>query len=252
MEKQQQVEKLLGDILTLMQFPARLDFKDAADGSLAVAMHFTGEVPAGITAGKKSYLVDSLQFLLNKCINRPNSERRWVTLGVGGFPEPRGARPAGQVAAPSAPAPASAPAAPSASPTAAVAARASAPVAAAGRPARPPPPAKTENRNGPQRSARPAEVDESKLEVAADPVLSALGKALAQKSAKLGRVYAVAMMSTEDRARLLQAANEVPGLKAKVEGESHFRRLAFMPEKPTAMPKRHAMAVYPDDEEEGD
>jgi predicted RNA-binding protein Jag len=250
LEKQQQVEKLLGDILTLMQFPARLDFKDAADGSLAVAMHFTGEVPAGITAGKKSYLVDSLQFLLNKCINRPNSERRWVTLGVGGFPEPRGARP---VVAPVAAASAPGPAVPSASPAAPVTARASAPAVAGNhRPPRPPPPARADNRSASQRPARPAEVDESKLEVAADPVLSALGKALAQKSAKLGRVYAVAMLSTEDRARLLQAANEVPGVKVRVEGEGHFRRLAFMPEKPTAMPKRHAMAVYPDDEEEGD
>ena len=40
-EKQQQVEKLLTDILRLMEFPARLDFKDLSDGSLAVAMHFT-------------------------------------------------------------------------------------------------------------------------------------------------------------------------------------------------------------------
>ena len=79
-----------------------------------------------------------------------------------------------------------------------------------------------------------------------------MGKAFAEKSAKLGRVYAVAMMSTEDRARLLQAAKLVPGMTARVEGESHFRRLAFVPDKPTAMPKRHAMAVYPDDEEEGD
>ena len=82
--------------------------------------------------------------------------------------------------------------------------------------------------------------------------MAALGKAFAEKSAKLGRLYAVAMMSTEDRARLLQAAKSVPGMTARVEGESHFRRLAFVPEKPTPMPKRHAMAVYPDDEEEGD
>ena len=95
-------------------------------------------------------------------------------------------------------------------------------------------------------------MDESKLEVIADPQLAALGKAFAEKSARLGRVYAVAMMSVEDRARLLQAAKLVSGMTAKVEGESHFRRLAFVPDKPTAMPKRHAMAVYPDDDEEGD
>ncbi len=249
MEKQQQVEKLLGDILTLMQFPARLDFKDAPDGSLAVAMHFVGEVPQGITAGKKSFLVDSLQFLLNKCINRPNTERRWVTLGVGGFPEPRGSRPA----APSAPGSNGAPAAAASAP---VPAPLVAPAAGSTRPARPAPAARPDATvkapKAAQRPSRPAEVDESKLEVAADPLMSALGKAFAEKSAKLGRVYAVAMMSVEDRARLLQAAKPIAGVTARVEGESHFRRLAFVPEKPTAMPKRHAMAVYPDDEEEGD
>ena len=237
MERQQQVEKLLTDILVLMDFPARLDFKDAVDGSLAVALHFTAEPPQGITAGKKSHLLDSLQFLLNKCINRPNAERRWVTLGVGGFPEPRGARP-GQAAAPSSgaasPQVVGAPRAPSA-------------------PRQPPRPARGEVRAG-QRGGAPkaAEPDEAQLEVAADPLLTALGTALAEKSAKLGRVYAVAMMSTEDRARLLKAAKAVPGASARVEGESHFRRLAFIPDKPTPMPKRHAMAVYPDDEEEGD
>ena len=243
MEKQQQVEKLLSEILALMQFPARLDFKDAADGSLAVAMHFLGDVPVGISAGKKSFLVDSLQFLLNKCINRPNTERRWVTLGVGGFPEPRNGRPAASAppaAARAAPAPVAAVAA------AAVAAPAAVPSSAPRRAARP---ARGEGRNVAQ---RPAAVDESKLEVAADPLLAGLGKSLAEKSARLGRVYAVAMLSTEDRARLLQAAKAVPGLSMRVEGEGHFRRLAFMPDKPTVMPKRHAMAVYPDDEEGAD
>jgi predicted RNA-binding protein Jag len=229
-EKQQQVEKLLTDILTLMQFPARLDFKDAADGSLAVAMHFTGETPQGITAGKKSYLVDSLQFLLNKCINRPNTERRWVLLGVGGFPEPRGAKPVA-APAPSAPMPAT---------------NGSAPAGAR----RPP---RAEMKSAPGKApVRASEVDESKLEVAEDPALSALGKMLAEKSARLGRHYAVAMMTTEDRARLLKAAKAVAGVNARVEGEAHFRRLAFVPDKPTPMPKRHAMALYPDDEDEGE
>lgn len=233
LEKQQLVEKLLGDILTLMESPARLDFKDASDGSLAVAMHFVGEVPPGFAVGKKSFLVDSLQFLLNKCINRPNVERRWVTLGVGGFPEPRGARPAVAAAPP------------------AVAAAVGV-AATASRPVRVPAPTRSETKSGPLRNTRPPDVDESKLEVSVDLTLAALGKALAQKSAQLGRVYAVTMMAVEDRARLLQAAQKVSGVTARVEGEGHFRRLVFVPDKPTAMPKRHAMAVYPDDEEDGD
>ena len=57
-----------------------------------MAVHFEGEVP-GVVAGKKSYLIESLQFLVNKVVNRPNTERRWVTLGVGAFPEPKPAAP---------------------------------------------------------------------------------------------------------------------------------------------------------------
>lgn len=224
MEKQQQVEKLLGDILSLMEFPARLDFKDLADGSLAVAVHFTAETPAGVTAGKKSYLVDSLQFLLNKCINRPNVERRWITLGVGGFPEPRNAKPPNGPAAP-APAPAAA---------------AAAPVAAAPKPPQA------------QKPTRVQEVDESQRAVAPDAAMTALGKLLAEKSAKLGRVYAIGMLSPDDRTRVLQAAKGVKGVTARVEGLDHLRRLALVPEKATPMPKRSNAVVDPDDDDEGD
>lgn len=260
MEKQQQVEKLLTEILALMQYPARLDFKDAADGSLAVAMHFTGETPAGITAGKKSYLVDSLQFLLNKCVNRPNTERRWVLLGVGGFPEPRANRPANgptngapngaplpaaAAVAPAAPAPArAAPSAPRSPPPPAPSAPM--PTTSAATPSRPPPP-----RVNSRPASRSNEIDETKLQVTDDAVLAALTVSLAEKSAKLGRLYAVAMMTPEDRARALKAARGLKGSTVKVEGEGHFRRLAFVPDKATAMPKRN-VAVYPDDEDEGD
>ena len=37
--------RVIGDILGLMGFPARLDVKDAADGGISVALHFDGEVP---------------------------------------------------------------------------------------------------------------------------------------------------------------------------------------------------------------
>ena len=224
-EKQQQVEKLLGDILTLMEFPARLDFKDLSDGSLAVAMHFTGETPAGVTAGKKSYLVDSLQFLLNKCINRPNVERRWITLGVGGFPEPRTQQPQQQPKVPNGPA-------------------APAPAAAAPKPQQSAP-------RPPSKPARAPEVDEAAREVAADPAVVALGKLLAEKSARLGRAYGIGMMLPDDRTRVLQGAKDAKGTTVRVEGEAHFRRVAFVPAKATPMPKRN-VAVYPDDEDEAD
>ncbi|WP_245919828.1 hypothetical protein [Melittangium boletus] len=86
------VERLLSDILGLMGFPARLDFKDASDGSLCVALHFQAGAPPGVETGKRSQVVDSLQFLLNKMLHRPGAERRFVLLGAGVHPEPRGER----------------------------------------------------------------------------------------------------------------------------------------------------------------
>jgi hypothetical protein len=94
--KRPQVETLLGDVFKLMEYPAKLDFKDMPDGSLGVAVHFEGGELPGITPGKRSYLVDCVQFWLNKVVNRPNVPRRWVNLGVNAFPDEGGSRARGQ------------------------------------------------------------------------------------------------------------------------------------------------------------
>lgn len=232
-DKRPQVEALLQDIFRLMDYPVRLDFKDSADGSLGVAVHVDGEQP-GITPGKKSFLVDSVQFLVNKAVNRPNTPRRWVNLAVNGFPEPRPEK------GPTASAPSPAP-------------KASAP------PAVKPPadkralaPAKKPVRDEGKDSKRhaPKDGDEASLQVAADAAWSAVAKALAEKSAKLGRPYGVMLLSTEDRARLVQAAAGVKGVTVTAEGEGHWRRVAFKPDKPAPMPKRSAMPDYDDEEAE--
>lgn len=244
-DRRSQVEVLLGDILRLMECPARLDFKDLADGTLGVAMHFEGEVP-GVTAGKRGSLVDSLQFLLNKAINRPNGERRWVTLGVSGFQESRPPRPAepspsGPRAGVGAPAPVSPPP--------------SSPKQAGKPPATPGQgrvAAKLPEKPAGRQDARPPRaqpVDEARLEVTEDAVLTKLARSLAEKAAQLGRIYAVMLLSPEDRARMLKAAAGVPGVKLKVEGEQHWRRLVFVPEKPVAMPKKAPMPDWDDEEE---
>src|SRR4051794_22099634 len=90
--KKAQAEKIIGDILRLMELPARMEVKDGADGSVSVALFFEQELPSAPN-GRRSHLVDSLQFLVNKIINRPNSERRWINIGVGAHPEPRTPRP---------------------------------------------------------------------------------------------------------------------------------------------------------------
>jgi len=235
------VEKLLGDILGLMGFPARLDMQDAADGSLSVALHFEAGPPPGVEGGRRSQVLDSLQFLLNKMLHRPGVERRWVVLGSGAHPEPRQRRepqqPQQQAPAPAAPAAAPAPRqapAPQAAPAPSRAAprgqAAQAPAAA---------------RSAPQ--ARGGEGDERSVTVEEDAALREAARQLAEKSASLGRFYALAAMKLEDRARVLKSIEGVGGVKVTAEGEGRNRRVVFTPEKPAPLPKR---SLLPDDDED--
>jgi predicted RNA-binding protein Jag len=232
-----QVEALLGTLFKLMNYPARLDFQDQPDGALAVAVHFEGDALPGVTPGKRSMLVDSIQFLVNKAINRPNVPRRWVNLGVNAFPEPRQQQPQRREREP---APVAAPASstPKAQPKPA-SARSSAP---------PPPPPRTRPSH-PQHAQRSGHT-ESMADVTPDPVLTALGQALAKKAASLGRVYAVMMLGHDDRARLLTAARATPGLSARAEGEGHWRRVTFMPDKVVPIARKPVMPDYGDGEDE--
>jgi predicted RNA-binding protein Jag len=233
------VEELLKEIFALMKYPATLEFKDMPDGALGVAVHFSGELP-GITPGKRSYLIDCIQFLVNKAINRPNVQRRWVNLGVNAFPEPRSqaARAAEQPE------------------KVAEVAVAPPPVSRREAKERDPRNAKPEKANKPepvekreprQRSGGP---DERSLAVAPDPKWTAVAQSLAKKSVQHGRVYALMMLSTDDRARVLAAAGSTPGLTVKVEGEGHWRRVAFVPEKIAPILKKQVMPDYDDDEDE--
>lgn len=218
-----QVEVLLGSILRLMDYPAKLDFRDMTDGALGVAVHFQGELP-GVTPGKRSPLVDCLQFLLNKAINRPSVPRRWVNLGVNAFPEPRAAQPVS----------------------------AERPKAAA-QAVRPPPPAAMEKpaqrKEAPAKPSRaPAPSAEEPRAVAADPLWTSLGRALAEKAHSKGRVYAVMMLSPERRAQLLGAVDGAAGVTAKVEGDGHWKRLAVTPDTLAPLPKKHVMPDWDDED----
>ncbi|WP_164019255.1 hypothetical protein [Pyxidicoccus trucidator] len=232
------VEKLLGDILGLMGFPARLDMQDAADGSLSVALHFDAGPPPGVENGRRSQVVDSLQFLLNKMMHRPGVERRWVVLGAGAHPEPRQRREPQAAQPPAAAAPASpAPAAPRPPPQAAAPAQA---------------PAKAPQRGAQAPASRPApapraDTDERTVTVEEDAALREAARQLAGKSASLGRFYALAAMKLEDRARVLRAVEGMEGLKATVEGEGRNRRVVFTPDKPAPLPKK---SLLPDDDED--
>jgi predicted RNA-binding protein Jag len=217
-EKRAQAESVLSELFRLLEIPAKLEFKDAPDNGIAVAIHPEGEIP-GLQAGKRSSLVDALQFLSNKIVNRPNTERRWISIGVGGFPEPR-------------PPPAERP--PKPAPVAAVPKNGG--VAASNKP----PPAKPVTR---------VEPDERSVELPPDARVEALGKMLAEKSAKLGRYYAVVTMPIEARASLVRGTDGVAGVTVRGEGEGRNRRVVFTPAKPVPMPKR---ALPVDDEDDVD
>ncbi|AKI98824.1 hypothetical protein ATI61_106212 [Archangium gephyra] len=237
------VERLLTDILGMMGFPARLDFKDASDGSLSVALHFQGEPPPGVEPGKRSQVVDSLQFLLNKMLHRPGNERRFLLVGAGVHPEPRSERlkreqAAAQATAAAAPAPQPVP------PAAAPAPRPQQPKPARG------PQAAAPQAKAPAPQARGAsESDERSVEVAEDAALREVARKLAEKSASLGRFYALVTLKQDDRARVLKAVEGVPGVKVSCEGEGRNRRVVFTPEKPAPLPKR---SMLPDDDDEDD
>ncbi len=239
------VERLLTDILGMMGFPARIDFKDASDGSLSVALHFQGEAPPGVEPGKRSQVVDSMQFLLNKMLHRPGTERRFVLVGAGIHPEPRSERlkreqAAAAVQAPAAPAPQLQPAPP--------------PRAQAPAPRQEKAPARGQaqaarQEKAPAAPARPSDSDERTLEVAEDPALREVARKLAEKSASLGRFYALVTVKQDDRARVMKAVEGVPGVKVSCEGEGRNRRVVFTPAKPAPLPKR---SMLPDDDDEDD
>lgn len=240
-ELRARVEKLLTDILGLMGFPARLDFQDASDGSLAVALHFQAGSPPGVDSGKRSQVMDSLQFLLNKMLHRPGSERRFVLVGAGVHPKPRSERMNREQAAAQASVPLAAPA--------------PAPQQAPRQPARTPAPTPQQAKapaRGSQAKPAPAratEVEERSLEVTEDAALREAARKLAEKSSSLGRFYALVAMKQEDRARVMKAVEGVPGVRASCEGEGRNRRVVFTPAKPAPLPKR---SMLPDDDDEDD
>lgn len=240
-ERKAQVEALVKGILQHMDYPARLEMKDMPDGGIGIALHFDGGELPGITAGKsRSWLVDCIQFLVNKAINRPNVEKRWVSLGVNAFPEPRPERnekkdpPAPKASAP-APGNGKAPTPPNGK------------AKAEAKPEGAPP--KKEHQERPHKS-RSNEPDERALDVKDDPALSKLFTALAEKAVKHGRVYGVMLLSQDDRARALKAGSAVKGVTVKAEGEGHWRRVTFTPDKVTPLPSRKQVMPDYDDEEE--
>lgn len=235
---------ILSEILRRMGAPARFEFKEAADSTLLVAIHFEQEPPPGFDSGKRSSPLDSLQLLTNKILNRPGTSRRWLQLGLNAFPEPRPSREERQKA--QAAARAAAQVAKSEAQAASRAAAATqAPQAAAQQPraARP--------AREPQKQPQPrGEQDERSLEVPEDAALRAAAQSLAEKAAKHGRYFAVIATTPEERAQILQGSAGVEGVSVKPVGEGNLRRVVYTPANPIPLPKKAVMPDFDDEEED--
>jgi predicted RNA-binding protein Jag len=218
-EKRDKALQVIGEILKHMDLPAVLDAKISADGGISVSLELVGE-PPGATPGRRTHVTDALQFLANKIVNRPGTERRWISLGIGGHPEPKQRQ---ERKRPPASTPVSPPTAPS-------------PVAR-----------KVAGGNGTTVAPIRREPEDLELQIPEDVQLTQAARELAHRSNVLGRFYAITGMSREDRARVLQALRGTPGIKVAVEGEGRQRRVVYVPEKPAPLPKRTLPAV--DDEE---
>jgi predicted RNA-binding protein Jag len=201
-----QAVETLERLLRAMEVPASIDAKDLPDGGISLAVHPEVELQ-GVMLGRRNPVGDALQYLVNKLVNRPGSERRWVSVGIGAHPEPRG---------PKAPRAAGAPTA----------------VNGAAVPAPPPRPAAA-------KPVSPApQGDERSLDVPEDPGFSEAARALALRSATTGRIYGLVALSSEDRARLLRAVESVAGVSARAEGEGRLRRVVLTPAQVVPMPRQ--------------
>jgi predicted RNA-binding protein Jag len=255
-----QAGEVLGEMLRLIGLRARVDVKDvpardaeadrpATPASISVALHLEEVVP-GIVAGKRSQIVDAVQFLANKIVNR-GVEKRWINIGIGSHPEPRipGQKPQRQSTL-QAKQPARAPVAGPSGEAAPVVAPGSRPQAEA-RQAR----EKASPEAKPKRAVQ-TEGDESQLEVADDAAIQRLGRLLGEKSSQFGRHFGIFPMSGAERVNLERGASGVAGTTVKMEGEGRHRRVAFVPANPKPMPKRSALPDYDvedeEDEESGD
>ncbi|HET9156718.1 MAG TPA: hypothetical protein VFN91_08635 [Myxococcaceae bacterium] len=210
-ERRTQAVAVLEQLLRAMDVQATLETKDLPDGSISIAVTPTVEL-AGVVSGRRSPVGDALQYLVNKLVNKPGQERRWVAIGLGGHPEPRGQKQPR-------PAPTPPPAVTNGSGAPAPAPRA----AAAPRPPAP---------------ARSQDVDERTLVTDEDPAFEAAARTLAERSASSGRIYAVVALGSTERGRLLKAADSVEGVSARAEGEGRLRRVVLTPDKVLPMPRQ--------------
>lgn len=210
-DKREWAVRVVDEILQHMGVKPRLDLKDGTDGGISIAVQLDAEVP-GVQPGKRSHVLDALQFLANKIVNRPGSDRRWISIGIGGHPELRPREPR---RAPDNP-----------------------PAVAAPNPAPGRPLARVANGRPASAAATKApEDDESLVQPSEDAELAAAARSIAEKASSLGRFFAIVGMKREDRARALRSVEGMRGVRVSAEGVGRNRRVVFKPDKPAPVAK---------------
>jgi predicted RNA-binding protein Jag len=222
-DKREWALRVVDEIFRHLGVRPRLDLKDGADGGISIAVQLDAEVP-GVQPGKRSHVLDALQFLANKIVNRPGSDRRWISIGIGGHPElrprePRRSPDSSSQGAPNNPA----------------AGRAS-PRVANGRPASTAVPKALED-------------DEALVQPGEDADLAAAARSIGEKASSLGRFFAIVGMKREDRARALRSVEGMQGVRVSAEGVGRNRRVVFTPDKPAPVSKR-SLPMAEEDEQE--
>ncbi|HZX40675.1 MAG TPA: hypothetical protein VFE93_02475, partial [Myxococcaceae bacterium] len=76
-DRREQAVALLEQLLRSMDVPATLDTRDLPDGTISISVTPEVELP-GVAVGRRTPLADALQYLVNKLVNKPGQERRWI------------------------------------------------------------------------------------------------------------------------------------------------------------------------------
>ena len=84
-DRSARTKEILGEILRLMGLQATLEAKEDGDHiAVAITASKEGE-EMGLRAGHRTQVLDALQVVLNRAVNRANEPRRFVSVDVGDF-----------------------------------------------------------------------------------------------------------------------------------------------------------------------
>ena len=82
-DREEEALNFTADVIAKMGMDCDVSLGDSGDGD-DIQIHLTGP-DAGRIIGKKGQVLAALQFLVNRAMNRPGLERRYVTVDADGY-----------------------------------------------------------------------------------------------------------------------------------------------------------------------